>query len=138
MRKACLDSPQGKLNVVLNVVSATTSNHYTTTTQQMSSRKCKNFAQKINSQKFVFCAIFLLTNYKKCVIIKSEKRKGSQPARVKNMYELIINGRTIYTTTNKDDAQMGAMFDFYKANKELMNIKEIIILNATENFFFEA
>ena len=54
------------------------------------------------------------------------------------MYEIIINGRTVYTTTNKDDTQMGAMFDFYKANKELMNIKEIIILNATENFFFEA
>ena len=111
--------------------------NYTTMTQHLSRGKLKNFAQKINSQKFVFCAIFLLTNYKKCVIIKSEKRKGSQPARVKDMYELIINGRTVYTTTNKDDAQMGAMFDFYKANKELMNIKEIIIINATENFFFE-
>ena len=137
MREACLDLPQGKLNVVLNVVSATTSNYYTTTTQQMSSRKCKNFAQKINSQKFVFCAIFLLTNYKKCVIIKSEKRKGSQPAEVKNMYELIINGRTIYTTTNKADAKLTNLFNFYATNKKMMNIYEVVIINADEEFFFE-
>lgn len=53
------------------------------------------------------------------------------------MYELIINGRTVYTTTNKNDEQMGSMFDFYRANKNLMNIKEIIVLNVEEEFCFE-
>jgi hypothetical protein len=53
------------------------------------------------------------------------------------MYELIINGRTVYTTANKNDAQMNKMFNFYRKNKALMNIKEVIIVNAFENFFFE-
>lgn len=53
------------------------------------------------------------------------------------MYELIINGKTVYTTTNKEDANMKAMFNFYTTNKAIMNITEVIIINATENFFFE-
>lgn len=53
------------------------------------------------------------------------------------MYELIINGRTIYTTTNKTDAKLTNLFDFYKTNKKMMNIYEIVIINADEEFFFE-
>ena len=53
------------------------------------------------------------------------------------MYELIINGRTVYTATDKNDEQMGSMFDFYMENKSLMNIKEILVLNAEEEFCFE-
>lgn len=53
------------------------------------------------------------------------------------MYELIINGRTVYTTTNKNDNTLVNMFNFYKVNKNIMNIDEIVIINAVENFFFE-
>jgi hypothetical protein len=53
------------------------------------------------------------------------------------MYELIINGRTVYKTENKNDTQMNEMFNFYRKNKARMNIKEVIIVNAIENFFFE-
>ena len=53
------------------------------------------------------------------------------------MYELIINGRTIYTTANKEDKNMIALFNFYKNNKNTMNITDIVIINATEEFFFE-
>ena len=53
------------------------------------------------------------------------------------MYELIINGRTIYTTTNKADAKLTNLFNFYATNKKMMNIYEVVIINADEEFFFE-
>ena len=53
------------------------------------------------------------------------------------MYELIINERTIYTTANKADAKLANLFDFYRTNKKMMNIYEIVIINADEEFFFE-
>lgn len=53
------------------------------------------------------------------------------------MYELIINERTVYTTQNKADATLANMFNFYKANKKMMNIYEVVIINAEEEFFFE-
>lgn len=53
------------------------------------------------------------------------------------MYELIINGRTIYTTPNKTDATMKALWDFYKANKVLMNITDLTIINVEERFVFD-
>ena len=43
----------------------------------MSSKKLKKIAQKINSQKLIFCAKKILTNTEKNDIIKSEKRKGT-------------------------------------------------------------
>ena len=53
------------------------------------------------------------------------------------MYKLIINGRTIYTTPNKADAKLTNLFDFYRTNKKMMNIYEIVIINADEQFFFK-
>ena len=83
------------------------------------------------------CNFFIDKILKMCYYEIRKKEMKAEPARVKNMYELIINGRTVYTTANKNDAQMNEMFNFYRTNKVLMNIKEIIIVNATENFFFE-
>lgn len=53
------------------------------------------------------------------------------------MYELIINGRTVFTTTNKEDATMKAMWDFYKVNKVMMNITDLMIVNVEERFVFD-
>ena len=53
------------------------------------------------------------------------------------MYELIINGRTVYTTTNKADATLANLFDFYRTNKAVMNIYEVVIINGAEEFFVE-
>ena len=72
------------------------------------------------------------TIYLKFDIINTTKGKG-----YKIMYELIINGRTIYTTTNKADITMKGLWDFYKANKVIMNITDIMIVNVEERFVFE-
>lgn len=53
------------------------------------------------------------------------------------MYELMVNGRTIYTTTDKADATMKALWDFYKANKAIMNITYLMIVNVEERFVFD-
>ena len=50
------------------------------------------------------------------------------------MYEVIINERTVYTGNRQ---QACAMFDFYRNNKILFNIKEIVLLNGEQEFFFE-
>ena len=75
------------------------------------------------------------------LLLNQKKGKGaggwSRGLGYKNMYELIINGRTVYTTTNKEDANMKEMFNFYATNKAIMNITEMIIINANEEFFFE-
>ena len=53
------------------------------------------------------------------------------------MYELVINGRTIYTTANKDDRRMAELFDFYRTRKQLFNIWHIAVLNGEAQFYFE-
>ena len=50
-------------------------------------------------------------------------------------YEVIINGDTILTTTNRHQAC--AVFDFYRKEKALFNIREIIIMNAENQYFFK-
>ena len=50
-------------------------------------------------------------------------------------WEVIINDVTVIATTNK--AQATAIFDFYRKEKVLFNIEEIIIMNGEEKFFFE-
>lgn len=81
-----------------------------------------------------------MTNTRKNDIIKSEKRKGTPKKgdRVDNMngtYEVIINGDTILATTNRHQAC--AVFDFYRKEKALFNIREIIIMNAENQYFFK-
>lgn len=53
------------------------------------------------------------------------------------MYELIINEKIIYTTSNKEDAKMKALFGFYRTNKQIFNIHMIAILNVEQQFYFE-
>ena len=50
-------------------------------------------------------------------------------------YEVIINGETTLATTNFQQA--ATLFDFYRNRKRLFNIREIILLNAEQQFFFE-
>lgn len=51
------------------------------------------------------------------------------------MFEVIINGRTVLATDRKEQAC--ALFDFYRKEKKLFNITEIILLNAEQRYFFE-
>lgn len=50
-------------------------------------------------------------------------------------WEVIINEKTVYFGTNKAIAT--ALFNFYRNEKALFNIHEIIIMNGEEQFFFE-
>lgn len=50
-------------------------------------------------------------------------------------YEVIINGATVLATTNRNQAC--ALFDFYRNEKALFNITEIILMNAENQYFFE-
>jgi len=53
------------------------------------------------------------------------------------MYELVINGRTVFTASSKDDRRMAELFDFYRSRKQLFNIWHIAVLNGDEHFYFE-
>lgn len=45
-------------------------------------------------------------------------------------YEVIVNGRTVYRGTNWNTA--GDIFQWYKGNKSLMKITEVMLICAEE------
>ena len=63
------------------------------------------------------------------------KNKGDTVDKMNGTYEVIINGETTLATTNFQQA--ATLFDFYRNRKRLFNIREIILLNAEQQFFFE-
>lgn len=61
--------------------------------------------------------------------------KKNPPNKKMTTWEVIINNKTIYAGENK--AMATALFDFYRKEKALFKIYEIIIMNGEEHFFFE-
>lgn len=51
------------------------------------------------------------------------------------MFEVIINGKTVIETNKREEAE--AVFNFYRAEKKLFNIHEIIFMNPELLEFFE-
>ena len=50
---------------------------------------------------------------------------------VKNMYEIIINGKTQAVVDNR--VQATAIYNFYRTEKMLFNIKSLVLLDVNNN-----